>query len=238
MDMDRIPLGGLWAPGPIEQNRASDNAVHYLRSLVFSGQLGPGDRLPSERELARQLSLSTLTVRAALRYLEAARFLVVTHGSKGGWRVNDADTVSRCWQDWMRDRRGEVDDLLEFQWMVDSNIAALAAERRTAEDLEALERFGSGAEDQWTSVRWHTAFHDALARATHNLCLEWATHAIRAELFLPVRQAISEHRMAEIRALHDRILSAVRDRDPGRASAEIWDHHELTKTLFTAVLRE
>ena len=238
MEMDRIPLDGLWAPGPIEQNRASDNAVHYLRSLVFSGQLAPGDKLPAERELARQLSLSTLTVRAALRYLEAERFLVVRLGSKGGWWVNDSQIITRCWEHWMRDHHGQVDDLLEFLSMVDTSIATLAAERRTAQDIEALQHFLVGADEHWQSVRWHTGFHDALARATHNVYLQWATRAIRAELFLPVQQAISQHRLVEIRTVHDQVLSAVRDQDIDRAAVEMRNHTQLTKALFAAVLRQ
>jgi hypothetical protein len=59
----------------------------------------------------------------------------------------------------------------------------------------------AGREEEWGSlVRWHTGFHDALTKAAHNQYLEWAGLAIRAELFLPVERAMSEHRVTEIEA--------------------------------------
>jgi GntR family transcriptional regulator, transcriptional repressor for pyruvate dehydrogenase complex len=233
MEIAHIPFPASGTAGLIGQNRASDNAVDFLRSLIFSGQLGPSDKLPPERELAKLLGISTLTLRAALRSLETSRFLTVKLGSRGGWWVNDAEAVSRCWNQWMREHQHQLDDLLEFMRMVEINVASLAAERSTPEDIEALEHFRAGADEEWKSiVRWHSGFHGALARAAHNQYLESSVHSIRGELFLPVQQAISEHRIAEIQSMHDRIISAVRDRDPARAAAEMGRHLEFTERLF------
>jgi DNA-binding FadR family transcriptional regulator len=114
-------------------------------------------------------------------------------------------------------------------------VALLAAERRTAEDIEALERLRAGAEEEWKSlVKWHSGFHEALAAASHNQYLEWAIQAIRGELFLPVQQAISEHRIAEIKSMHDEIIAAVRDQDSERAAAAMGRHLEFTEKLFEA----
>ena len=71
---------------------ASDSAVHYLRSLIFTGELGPGDRLPPERELAERLGISRITLRLALKSLESTGFIVTTRGARGGSRVNAAPT--------------------------------------------------------------------------------------------------------------------------------------------------
>ena len=59
---------------------ASDKTENILRALIFSGQLGPGDKLPSERLLATQLSTSRPTLRTALRALEALGFISVKSG--------------------------------------------------------------------------------------------------------------------------------------------------------------
>jgi GntR family transcriptional repressor for pyruvate dehydrogenase complex len=232
MEMDRLPLLANAGSG-IEQSRVSDKAEHYLRSLIFSGQLAPGDKLPPERDLATQLGISIITLRGALKSLEGARFVLVKLGSKGGWFVNDAPAITRCWHDWMRDHRHELDDLLEFRSIVETGVASLAAARRTPEDLETLEQAGCEPQEDWFSVvRWHNNFHDALAAAAHNHYLEWAQQAIRAELFLPVDQVIAEHRVAEIRRVHDEVLAAVQDKDPARAAREMQAHLEFTDKLF------
>jgi GntR family transcriptional repressor for pyruvate dehydrogenase complex len=236
MAIAHIPLPTGGAASPLGQNRASDNAVHVLRSLIFSGQLAPGDKLPPERELAKLLGISIITLRAALRSLETNRFITVTLGSRGGWWVNDAEAISRCWKVWMREHHHQLDDLLEFMRMVETNAASLAAERRTPEDIAALEHFRAGAEEEWKSiVRWHSGFHEALAKAAHNQYLESAVQAIRGELFLPVLQIISERRVAAIQSMHDRIISAVRDQDPARAADEMGRHLEFTESLFESV---
>jgi DNA-binding FadR family transcriptional regulator len=127
--------------------------------------------------------------------------------------------------------------MLDFRRMVDVGTAAFAAERRTQEDLNTLERVMAGREEEGGAlVRWHTGFHDALTKAAHNQYLEWAGVAIRAELFLPVERAMSEHRVTEIERVHDAILSAVRERDPDRAAAEMRTHVSYTEKLFETMM--
>lgn len=222
---------------PVGRRRTSDSATRYLRSLIYSGRLASGDRLPPERELARQLDISTLTLRTALRSLETARFLTVTIGSRGGWWVSDTAVLTRCWTDWARDHRREIDQMLEFLRMVDVGTAAFAAERRTREDLDALEQIISGwKQERGSLAHWHTEFHDALTRAAHNQYLEWAGTAIRGELFLPVEHAVSEERIAETERVHDAVLAAVRERDPDCAAAEMRAHLAYTRRLFETTM--
>jgi GntR family transcriptional repressor for pyruvate dehydrogenase complex len=219
------------------QTRASDMAERYLKALIFSGQLGPGDRLPPERELAAQLGISRITLRVALRSLEAVGFLVIKLGSKGGSRVNDAASMTLHWQEWMLARQHQLSQMLEFRRLVETEIAALAAERRTAEDLESLEAIkGPPQADKKPLVHWHFGFHDALAKAAHNLYLEQAMQTIRGELFVPVDWVLTEHRISEIESVHDQILDAVRAGDPVRARQEMAAHLEFSEKPFQAVL--
>lgn len=220
------------------QTRASDIAERYLKSLIFSGQLRPGDRLPPERDLATQLGISRITLRVALRSLEAVGFLVIKLGSKGGSRVNDAASITEHWQEWMRSHQHQLSEMLEFRRLVETEIAALAAARRTAEDLQELETLKGPpeAEQQRPVVHWHFGFHDALARAAHNRYLEQAMQTIRGELFVPVDWVLTQHRVAEIEAVHDLILDAVRAGDPERARREMAAHLEFSEKPFQSVL--
>lgn len=219
------------------QTRASDMAERYLKALIFSGQLAPGDRLPPERELAAQLGISRITLRVALRSLEGVGFLVIKLGSKGGSRVNDAASITLHWQEWMETRKHQLSEMLEFRRLIETEIAALAAERRTAEDLESLEALKAPPEaGKKPVVHWHFGFHDGLAKAAHNLYLEQAMQTIRGELFVPVDWVLTQHRISEIESVHDRILDAVRAGDPVRARREMAAHLEFSEKPFQSFL--
>ena len=230
-----------WKPLPwadelgaaLAQRRASDNAEHYLRSLIFSGRLGPDDRLPPERELATQLGIARITLRAAIRSLETAGFIVVKIGSKGGPRVNNYVAISDCWRDWMQKHKHQLDEMLEFRRLISTRIASCAAERRTPEDLQALEQGVRGSEENRDSIaQWHLSFHDALATAAHNDYLRWADLVIRGDLFQPADKVVSEKKITEILGLHSRILDAIRDQDPDRAAEEMRAHLEHSERIF------
>ncbi|MBN1320766.1 MAG: FadR family transcriptional regulator [Thermoleophilia bacterium] len=221
------------------QTRASDLAERYLRSLIFSGQLNPGDKLPSERELAVQFGIARITLRAALRSLETVGFLVVKIGSKGGAWVNDAESIRLRWEDWMRSHRGEIAEMLEFRGFIETQITFLAALRRTPEDMELLEATGRPAhEDQTTVVQWHFSFHDLLAKAAHNRHLERAMICIRSELFVPVDWGLTHARVVDIEEVHDKILEAVRAGDAERAADEMRAHLQICDEPFRQALRK
>jgi len=69
---------------PIRQARASGAIVSQIERKIFDGDLKTGDRLESERELAERFGVSRITVRDALRVLEARGLVHVKVGASGG----------------------------------------------------------------------------------------------------------------------------------------------------------
>jgi GntR family transcriptional regulator, transcriptional repressor for pyruvate dehydrogenase complex len=210
---------------PIEQTRASDSARRLVLALVFSGEMGPGDRLPPERELAAQLGISRITLREALKSLEAAGYLVTKVGAHGGTRINNLAALERCFDEWIRAQGDQLDSLLEYHCIVETAIASLAAERRTEEDVERLE--AARIPENPTRalvVERHKEFHNVLAHAAQNPRLIEAAVMVRREIFVPLDHVIDDQRVDVIRENHDRILAAVKDRDPVRAAAEMKHH--------------
>ena len=216
----------------IGQTRASDLAERYLRSLIFSGRLVPGDKLPSERELAAQFGIARITLRAALRSLETVGFLVIKIGSKGGAWINDAGTIMARWQEWMKAHHHEIDEMLEFRRVIETQIARLAAERRTDGDLALLESASKPQVERRSFSQWHFGFHDALAKAAHNRYLEQAMLNIRGELFVPTDWVLTGARANEVENVHDHILRAVHDQDPERAAKEMDIHLDAADAPF------
>jgi len=199
---------------------ASDKTESLLRALIFSGQLGPGDKLPPERELAVQLGTSRPTLRTALRALEALGFVRVKIGSKGGFRIDDAETISRRWNDWMRANKHQLEEMLDFRRWGELEIARRAAERRTVEDVKVLEACCTPpTPDRLSMVRWHFGLHDALATAAHNEYLKHAMATIRGQLFAPVDARPIPQRVDEIVDVHVPVVAAVCAGDSHQAVA-------------------
>lgn len=74
---------------PLESKRAFEEISRQIKGLIFKGILKPGDKLPSETELARQFNVGRQTVREALRILELSGFIAIQKGSTGGPVIKD-----------------------------------------------------------------------------------------------------------------------------------------------------
>ena len=218
---------------------ASDSAVHFLRAMIFSGELGPGDKLPPERDLGARLGISRMTLRLALKALESTGYIVTTRGSRGGSRVTDAASLLECWSQWMRQHSGELGDIFEFRMTVETRLAFLAAERRTDDDLEVIGNAVAGelGPKDWSLLyRADMDVHRSIARAARSPRLERAMMDARGELFIPVDLARLEDRPQQVHDSHNAILEAIRDRDRERAAEEMRRHIELVRKLIVKAL--
>lgn len=225
----------------LETETASDSAERFLRALIFSAELGPNDKLPPERDLGARLGISRMTLRLALKALESTGYIVTTRGSRGGSRVADATALSRCWTQWMQDHAGELDDIFEFRKTVESKLAALAALRRTAQDLQAMERGAAGERQpqDWSSLfRTDVDIHRAIAQAARSPRLERAMMSARGELFVPIDLDRLEERPLQVNESHQAIIDAIRNQDPETASARMVEHIELVEGLVDRALAE
>jgi GntR family transcriptional repressor for pyruvate dehydrogenase complex len=214
---------------------ASDNAARFIRAMIFSGQLAPGEKLPPGVALAGQLGISVVTLRIALKSLQSLGYIVTTRGAHGGTRINDEKGLTRCWIEWVYENAADLDDIFELRSTIEVRIAWLAAERRTEVDLQRMQAANDflQAEPQVSLLPWNAAFHDALADAAHSKYLREAMVAAQGRLFLPVDIAKYEHQVDELRAAHAAILSAVRSRDASAAAEVMRADLARTQSVFT-----
>jgi GntR family transcriptional repressor for pyruvate dehydrogenase complex len=225
---------------PLTTPSASDGVARLIRGLIFSGELSPGDWLPPSRDLADRLGISQLTLRVGLKSLEVAGYLVTRRGAHGGTRVRDIESLSRIWLAWMEAKGDEVQDMWEYREIAECHVAMFAAQRRTSEELAAIEAaLAAAAVDSHTAVlRWNVSFHDALAAAAHSSHLARAVASVRQELFLPAGLLLREHPADELRAAHKEIYAAVRDREPELAVECMHNHLETTREMVARALDE
>jgi GntR family transcriptional repressor for pyruvate dehydrogenase complex len=220
---------------------ASDSAVRFLRAMIFSGELGPGDRLPPERDLGVRLGISRMTLRLALKALESTGYIVTTRGSRGGSRVSGEPALLECWDQWMRRHLGELGDIFELRTTVETRLAALAAERRSQQDLDAME--GTLAKERgpqdWSSLfRTDMDLHKSIARAARSPRLEQAMMAARGDLFIPVNLHRLEGSEPRVHDTHSAIFEAIRDRDPSAAAERMRQHIEQVRRLVERAVAE
>ena len=135
---------------PVTSGRITSAIVDQVRSMIAGGELSPGDRLPSERELADQFGVSRVTVRDALRSLEAAGLLDIRVGATGGafLRVPSNAVAARGMSDMLLMSALTPEQVAEARLMLESNTVLLAVHRATGEDvadLRAICRRSDGA---------------------------------------------------------------------------------------------
>lgn len=151
----------------------SNQVRERLEQMIVESRLQPGDRLPAERELARQFGVSRTVVREAVRSLTAQGLLEVRSGSGTIVRSPSAASVSQSMAHFLRAGHPELDfrKVLEVRSILEVEIAGLAAERRTEADIERMERLLEETLTVTTReqyVKVDIAFHSALAEATRN----------------------------------------------------------------------
>lgn len=225
--------------GPVSVPSAADIVVAQLTRAIELGRFLPGDQLPPEREFAVQLGVSRMTLRAALRDLEAAGLLNrVRRGSGGGALVISAGTIGASDAEQHALRR-ELDAIFEFRIACESVAAELAATRRTTEDLERLEQAIADLGGELTGGRFRAAdnaFHLSVADAARNPWLRQAIEDVRAAMLAPLDAVSFELVVDSIVEHHRRILDAIIAADPDRARACMVEHvHEARQELLVAL---
>jgi DNA-binding FadR family transcriptional regulator len=173
---------------PIQPLRAHEYVAEQIRRHISLRLIGPGELLPSERELAAMFGVGRPTIQHALRVLEADHLVEARRGRRGGTFVLEPSENVRVLEELMHRllrRREELEDLLVFRRMVEPAVARIAAETRKRADLrpiqDALKGMGS-ARTEPEYMRFDTEFHLAIARATHNRYLVRAIEEIRMQL--------------------------------------------------------
>ncbi|MEI7058252.1 FadR/GntR family transcriptional regulator [Nocardioides sp. CCNWLW239] len=197
-----------------------DQAIDGMRGLLADGEWAVGSRIPPEPELAAALGVSRNTVREAVRALAHTGVLEVRRGD--GTYVAAANEVAAM----VRRQVGRVDlqHVLEVRHAIETQAAALAAERRTDDDLRALtaimERRATAvaARDADGFVDADAEFHLGVVTATHNpLLIELYAgfeDTLRTMIYL-------DDETDELADEHAAVLDAIRTQDPTAAAAAV-----------------
>jgi GntR family transcriptional repressor for pyruvate dehydrogenase complex len=225
---------------PVRSQTAFEETVERLGTAIKLGLLPPGTRLPAERELCARLGIARSTLRQALTALSQSGHVYATRGRGGGTFVVDplppAEPPSR---EVLAQWRETCDQRLA----VELGVVVLAAERAAPEELIALEAhlvaLGDEIDDfaayRQTDIRLHVGLAEAassprLVRAMTDV--QGAMTDLIAYIAHPPEVLTSSNEQ------HRRILVAVRERDPLRATRAMTEHLQGTEHVLAGLLPE
>ena len=218
---------------PVKTGKISERIARQIKDTILSGAMKSGDRLPPERELVGRFQASRISIREALKNLEASGLLTIKPGS--GVFVSEVNSkpMSESLASMLRIKKVSINELTEARLILEPNIARLACDRVSPGDLkkleaniaEALAVIKSTASARVKNIE----FHSLLAESTRNSVL-----TLTVKTLLDVLQEMSSEIVddsppsVEIASHtvkhHKKILEALKRRDAEKVFALLRKH--------------
>jgi GntR family transcriptional repressor for pyruvate dehydrogenase complex len=217
---------------PVQPVRAYQRIVEQIEEALARGELTPGQRLPSERELVTQFAVSRSTVREALRVLESNGVVRSRPGDPNGPEILPYSQGALRKQ---MDRLARVEELtlselIGFRMIMDGAAIQLASRLRTDEQLAEMERslvaMRSAIDVDFAAFgEADVAFHDAVAQASRNSLIQVCNEVVRGVVLSLISDKIAHARnsralMLESLQHHSEVVEAIRAGD-GHAAARV-----------------
>src|SRR5712691_7941932 len=227
-------------------SRVSATIARRIQKQITEGKLAPGEKLPAERDLARRLSVSRVSVREAYRSLEELGLLITKRGAEGGAFITDVDhePVTRSLSLMLRLGRTSHEELTEARLLLEPPIARLAAERADAADIERLadlvRKQEQAIKGNGNPRQYDLQFHRLVAQCAKNLPLlivmnSLADLAPEAIAQIDIGRDVKKH----VVDFHSAILDAIRRRDGDAAYKIMLSHiHDVQSRLRKALMQQ
>jgi GntR family transcriptional repressor for pyruvate dehydrogenase complex len=220
----------------VRKGRRYEQVAEQIQRLVADGVLKSGDRLPPERELAKQFGVGRSSLRDAIRTLEVMGLVESRHGAGTVIRDLDTDALVVPLASALVRKREMVEELLDVRRMIEPALAARAARNATRDEIarmeEILERQRVKVRRGEPTIEEDSEFHAALMRAARNSVvlrvLDVLMDLLRESR---ARSLQSPGRLEKSYAGHMRILRAIRRRDGAAAEAEVRRHLQEIETI-------
>lgn len=215
---------------PIKIKKIYEEIVEQLKEMISNGELKPGQKLPSERDMAESLGVSRASVREALTTLEAIGILDIRPGEGTFVRETSVSATFAPLAMVLEMEQNPGGQLMEVRRVLETEMAALAAQRATEEDLNNIQTILNHMKTAKTisqAVEADLRFHFSIAEATHNTILLRIMNTV-ADLmhntFRVQREELFADNGAEIISEHEAIYNAIRDRNSETAKSKMLQH--------------
>ncbi len=202
-----------------------------IRNWIAAGKLTPGSKVPTEKELGEMYQVSRIVVREAIARLRHEG-LVVSQQGRGVFVASPEDSRFLQISEQSLSSPEDYRKLYELRLVLETGAASLAAEHRTAEDLQALQdaitELRRVASLDRTYVASDVGFHRAVSAATKNPFLAIMTSFVdtrlRESIALAIRSLDYRHTVDVTAAEHEAVYDCIRRQDPQAAAQSMRLH--------------
>ncbi len=214
----------------IKMDRPSDKIIEQIKMLISSGQLKPGDRLPSERKLSEKFGLGRGYVREALQKLEFYGILRTLPQSGTVVAGLGVAALEGLINDVLQLNNSDFHSMIETRVILEINASKLAAQRAEPLELskieEALEAFKFKVEAGEEGVEEDLMFHLKIAEASKNTVLKSLFLIIVPDLIKYTKDLhlCADGRSMEALKEHEEIFNHIRNKDPEAAGKAMKNH--------------
>ena len=223
---EQIADVGEWEPVQASRTDLVKGVVEQLREKILGGTFEHGSSLPSESTLAEYLGVSRPVVREAMRVLSAQGLIEVCQGKRALVKPADPKACVDALSVYFNRSKASALDLVEVRRVLEVELAALAAQHATKDDLKALEttiealKAAKASGKLEDAVEADVAFHQHLARATGNHAFILVMQTLGSLLLESVAETAAQC-PADV---HDAIIEAVREHDPDKCRKAMHKH--------------
>ncbi len=223
--------GGHMEPrvGTAAENQVAMQVVRHIRGLIEQGKLRRGERLPPEREFAKELKISRASLRAGVGYLAAMGVLKVRHGV-GNFVADGPPALSAAWFEMLYSLHGFTPhQMFEARLILEGNLVELAAERGSEAHFvamgEELTDMDATIGDPQAYLIHDVRFHRMIGEASGNPILGALMETISASFYDARRVTVGRTRdLQATTAMHREIYEALRRRK-GAEARRLMERH-------------
>jgi GntR family transcriptional repressor for pyruvate dehydrogenase complex len=217
----------------VSRPRLYEQLVEQLMDFIEAAELGPGDTLPAERDLAERLGVSRATLAQALVALEVLGVIDVQHGTGAVlvYRPNVPSVIKG-----LREHSSRLPEIVEARSTLEVKLAELAAARRTDADMKAIDKALDAMAEEVASgakgAHGDELFHQAVTAAAHSSVLAQLMSFIAGMILETRLESLGQPgRPEQSLASHRKIADAIRAQDSVAAAAAMLDHITLVSDV-------
>ncbi len=219
-----------------------ETVIDEIKQRIADGTLAPGQRLPSNQQLSQELNVGVSSVREALRALATSGVVSIRQGS-GVFVSLQLPPPNELRQRFTITEVTSLSHLMEARRIIEPEVAALAAERATPEQIHTIQEYAQQMNRNFRAGRdWMEAdlgFHQSLYESAANPIIESMLQHVNDLLIDSRRETMRDRQVTERSCqYHLMIASAIADRKPMLARAMMQEHMEDAVAVFKRVYSE
>lgn len=226
-----------------------DLVINQIRDLIHTGILKPGDRLPSEKSIEQKMQIPRGPINKALRRLETYGILKTIPQSGTYVASIGVDALEGLLTNVLKFEDRELEALDDTRYILEIYAAELAAERATEQQIEELDEvqqeIARKIEEGASSFDEDMVFHLKIADICGNPILKSIITMLISDVlqfFKDFEQKVGKEkvrsRLLDATEEHQRIMTAVKQRDPVKAAEAMRRHFEISKQFRSSVIKE